>query len=72
MRTLNAIHATVTKLAAALARAGGRSDFVCEDCERWAQCGLPPSEECVFRAEQLVRGDWKARRQRRTLMRASY
>lgn len=72
MRTLNAIHAIVAKLAAPLTRVGSRSDFVCEDCERWAQCGLPPSEECLFRAEQLVRGEWEARRQRRTLMRMSY
>jgi hypothetical protein len=71
MRALDAFHAIMDKLAAPLARARRRSDFVCEDCERWAQCGLPPSEECVFRAEQIARGDWKSKRQMRDLIRMS-
>lgn len=44
------------------------SDFTCADCERWARCGLPPSDSCIFRAEQIASGDWKARRRARALV----
>jgi len=39
------------------------SDFTCGDCERSNRCGLPPSKSCIVRAEQIARGDWKAKRQ---------
>jgi hypothetical protein len=35
------------------------SDFTCGDCERSDRCGLPPSDTCIVRAEQIARGDWK-------------
>jgi hypothetical protein len=38
------------------------SNFTCGDCERWQRCGLPPEANCVPRAAQVARGDWKARR----------
>jgi hypothetical protein len=37
-------------------------DFVCSDCERWARCGMPSSDDCVFKAEQIARGDWQMKR----------
>ncbi len=37
-------------------------EFTCGDCERSEQCGLPPSETCIFKAAQLADGRWKARR----------
>ena len=42
-------------------------DFVCVDCERWARCGLTSSDDCVFRAEQIVRADWQTRRRIKAL-----
>ncbi len=37
-------------------------DFTCGDCERSNRCGLPPSKTCIVRADQIARGDWKAKR----------
>jgi hypothetical protein len=34
------------------------SAFTCGDCERWERCGLPPSDTCPYRVEQMARGDW--------------
>jgi len=31
------------------------SSFTCGDCERNAQCGLPPHDDCVDRAMQIAR-----------------
>ena len=44
------------------------SNFACGDCERSDRCGLPPSDTCIVRAEQIARGDWKARRRAKALM----
>ncbi len=44
-------------------------EFTCGDCERSARCSLPPSEDCIARAEQLERGDWKLKRQARSVLR---
>jgi hypothetical protein len=29
--------------------------FSCGDCERNAQCGLPPHDDCIFRLMQIAR-----------------
>jgi hypothetical protein len=50
------------KLRRALATQRRLSNFTCGDCERWQRCGLPPDANCVPRAAQIARGDWKARR----------
>jgi hypothetical protein len=44
------------------------ADFTCGDCERSDRCGLPPSDTCIVRAEQIARGDWKVRRRAKFLM----
>jgi hypothetical protein len=44
------------------------SDFTCGDCERSDRCGLPPSDTCIVRAEQIARGDWKVRRRTKALL----
>lgn len=31
--------------------------FTCGDCERNAQCGLPPHDDCLHRIEQISRDD---------------
>jgi hypothetical protein len=38
------------------------SEFVCGDCDRWARCGMPSSDNCIFKAEQVARGDWQMKR----------
>ena len=30
-----------------------RPDFICNDCDRWQRCGLPPSGNCLARAAQI-------------------
>jgi len=64
MRAVNIIRRLFTRLAK---RAAARrtADFVCADCERWARCGLASSDDCVVRAAQIARGDWKMRRRAR-------
>ena len=59
------IFAKVARRIATMRRA---SDFTCGDCERSDRCGLPPSDTCIVRAEQIARGDWKARRRGKALM----
>ncbi len=58
--------------AALMASFGARSEFACGDCEKWEQCGQPPSETCVVRAAQLAREDWTSRRRARALLRGSW
>jgi len=55
---------------AAILASRRQPDFTCGDCDRFDRCGLPPSETCVVRAEQLERGDWKLRRKARALARS--
>jgi hypothetical protein len=44
------------------------NNFTCGDCERAGRCGQPPSETCIYRAEQMSRDDWKARRRANALI----
>ncbi len=37
-------------------------EFTCGDCERWERCGMPSSDDCIFRAEQIARGDLEIKR----------
>jgi len=66
MRATTVIQKILSELASKLA-SSKPIDFVCADCERWARCGLPTSDNCLFKAEQIARGDWKTRRRVRTL-----
>ena len=61
MRAPTVIRKILGELASKLA-SSEPVDFVCADCERWARCGLASSDDCVFRAEQIARGDWQMRR----------
>jgi hypothetical protein len=63
MRLTSAIRGIIAQLASRIATARRTSDFTCGDCERSDRCGLPPSDTCIARAEQIARGEWKARRQ---------
>jgi hypothetical protein len=67
MGTINGIHRVIAKLAGRLAGLARRPDFDCGDCERRARCGLPASDDCVVRAAQIARGDWKLRRRAKSL-----
>jgi hypothetical protein len=59
----------LARLSSALSGLFREPEFTCSDCERWERCGLPPDVACVVRVAQLERGDWKLRRQARTLSR---
>ncbi len=61
------IHSAFCKIAGRLAAARRQSDFVCGDCERAARCSLPPTDNCIARVEQIIRGDWKLRRRAKTM-----
>lgn len=50
------------KQLAAHSRSRPSSSFTCGDCERNAQCGLPPHDDCVDRAMQLARDSEPAAR----------
>jgi hypothetical protein len=64
MRAINIFRRLLGRIAerAVVRRTAG---FVCADCERWARCGLASSDDCVVRAAQIARGDWKMRRRAR-------
>lgn len=62
-------HGLFARVSAVMAMLRRQNEFTCGDCERSASCGLPPSEDCVVKAAQLARGDWKLRRQARALSR---
>jgi hypothetical protein len=51
------IRAGIAKLANKIAALRRHSEFTCGDCERVERCGLPPSEDCLIRIEQLSRED---------------
>jgi hypothetical protein len=67
MRTANPLDDVFAKFADTLAALRRRSGFTCGDCERSDRCGLPPSDRCIVRAEQIVRGDWKIKRRAKAL-----
>ena len=49
----------VNKLVSTLRSLRQPAEFVCSDCERWDRCGMPSSDNCIFRPEQITRGDWQ-------------
>jgi hypothetical protein len=56
---IQALLAAIGKLG--VARPGFR--FTCGDCDRNAQCGLPPHDDCTYRLMQIARdGDRPSRR----------
>lgn len=38
------------------------SEFTCGDCERKDRCSLPPSDNCIAKAEQMARSDWQSKK----------
>ncbi len=61
MRALEPLHRVARTLQALVPPR--RPDFICGDCYRWQRCGLPPDENCEFRAAQLAdnNGRWVRR-----------
>lgn len=57
----------LSSIASVLSRVHREPEFTCSDCEMWERCGMPPNENCVVKAAQLERGDWKLRRRARAL-----
>jgi Zn-dependent alcohol dehydrogenase len=62
MPVTSAVAEIVAKVSEWVAAMRRMSKFTCGDCERSDRCGLPPSDLCVARLEQIARGDWRARR----------
>jgi hypothetical protein len=58
-RAIQDVFAGFARAVAALRR---RPEFSCGDCERSDRCGLPPSDRCIVKAAQIVRGDWSRKR----------
>ena len=69
MSVISAVRSIATAFSHQIAAMRRTSEFTCGDCERSDRCGLPPSDTCIIRAEQMARGDWKARRRARALRR---
>ena len=67
MSAATGIRDFLNKLASTLASPQRPADFVCADCERWARCGMPSSDNCIYRAEEIARGDWRVRRRVKAL-----
>jgi hypothetical protein len=55
MRGFDFFPKLLTRLTTLIATWRQRPDFVCGDCERWERCGLPPSDKCIAKAEQIAR-----------------
>ncbi len=68
MPAANPIKDLFGRFASRVAALRRQSGFTCGDCERSDRCALPPSEDCVVRAEQIARGDWKVKRRAKTLV----
>jgi hypothetical protein len=69
MTAANPIQNVLAGFARSLAALRRPREFTCGDCERSDRCGLPPSDQCIVKAAQIARGDWKARRYAKTLSR---
>jgi hypothetical protein len=68
MRVTSAIRGIFAKVASRIATMRRQSEFTYGDCERLDRCGLPPSDTCIVRAEQIARGDWVVRRRAKALI----
>ena len=62
MRGATVIADIVYKTVSTLGSLRQPAEFTCGDCERWARCGMPSSVDCIFKAEQIARGDWQMKR----------
>jgi hypothetical protein len=67
MRVIQSIRWCLSRLVETLTDMVLGPKFSCGDCERNASCGLPPSDQCAVRAEQIAR-DGDRRFRRRTLI----
>ena len=72
MRANNPFQEVSARLVRTITALRLKSEFVCGDCERWARCGLASSEQCIVRAQQIARGDWKLRRRVKALSEAMF
>jgi len=62
MREARVIADIVHKAASALWSLRQPVEFTCGDCEHWAHCSMPSSDDCTFKAGQIARGDWQTKR----------
>jgi hypothetical protein len=57
-----AVRRILDKLASSFRSLQRPVEFTCGDCDRWVRCGMPSSDDCVFKAEQIARGDIQLKR----------
>lgn len=62
MRGAIPIRGSINKLGSTLVSFWRAPEFTCGDCERWTRCGMSSSEDCIFKVEQIARGDWQTKR----------
>ena len=65
MRALDVARTALDAIRNAIVR--GDSEFTCGDCERKDRCSLPPNANCIAKAEQMARGDWKTKKRYKRL-----
>jgi hypothetical protein len=71
MRAVTVLRSGCNKFTSVLRSLHRSTEFAGGDCERWVRCGMPSSDNCIFKAEQIARGDWQMKRLARALSLAS-
>ena len=66
MRVLPDIRQVVAEVANVLS--GRESEFSCGDCERTDRCGLPRSDRCVVRAQQIERNGGRSKKRDKRML----
>lgn len=62
MRTLDVARTALEAVRNAMRGVRPDPEFTCGDCERRDRCSLPPNNDCLAKAEQMTRGDWKTKK----------
>ena len=62
MRALDVARTALDAIRNATRGVQSDSEFTCGDCERKDRCSLPPNDNCIAKAEQMARGDWKTKK----------
>jgi hypothetical protein len=53
MRPFDIVRRSTLKILDLLFSRSKQPEFVCVDCERWEQCSLRPSRDCLIRVAQI-------------------
>jgi len=55
MRAIYSLKALISGIRGRLAAVRKKELLYCSECERSERCGLPPSDDCVYKLEQIER-----------------